>query len=210
MKALLIILLTINTVFAMDAQQAELTSKVKEEMPEWDTTTQDRVETYAPILIEVGLRLDVSPQLLLSVAWAESHFDPTAKSWAGARGIMQVKPSTQKWVFKKTLFSSCKEWSKKKQKIVKNKNCLARQQLIRASYTLMLKKYRVNHKILDNLFAGALYLKDLQDRYDGDIQKTVIAYNEGPTNMYKMIKKNFNLDKHRYYKKIQTRLVAMQ
>ena len=74
----------------------------------------------------------------------------------------------------------------------------------------MLNKYKVHHSILDNMLAGTLYIRYLQKKFDNDIQKTVIAYNEGPTKIRRLIKKNKDLDKHRYYVKIQTRLVAMQ
>ena len=33
-------------------------------------------------------------RLLAAIAWQESAFDPTARSWAGARGLMQIMPAT--------------------------------------------------------------------------------------------------------------------
>lgn len=36
----------------------------------------------------------IDPQLLRSIAWAESHFNPNAKSPTGAMGLLQVTPNT--------------------------------------------------------------------------------------------------------------------
>lgn len=40
----------------------------------------------------------VSPQLVLSIIKVESSFNPQAKSAKGAVGLMQILPSTAKWV----------------------------------------------------------------------------------------------------------------
>ena len=219
MKALIIILLSITSVCAVEVEQANLTAKVKEEMPSWDKTTLSRVEKYAPILVELAISLDMSPELLLSIAWAESHFDPKAKSWAGARGIMQVKPSTQRWMFKKFYGNSCKRLVNKNLVLKKPRvepvyeidmKCKSYQDKVRGVYSLMLNKYKVHHSVLDNMLAGTLYIRYLKNKFDGDVQKTVIAYNEGPTKAQRLIKKKKDLDKHRYYVKIHNRLVAMK
>ena len=81
----------------------------------------------------------VDPQLLRSVAWAESLFNPKARSRMGARGLLQVMPDTA-------------------------------------------RKYGATD--LDDpdqvMKAGARFLRVLLDRYQGDVQKAVAAYNCGP------------------------------
>jgi soluble lytic murein transglycosylase len=41
---------------------------------------------------------DVEPLLMWAVMREESRFDPEALSYAGARGLMQVTPTTQTWI----------------------------------------------------------------------------------------------------------------
>ena len=41
---------------------------------------------------------DVDSLLVWAVMREESRYDPEALSWAGARGLMQVIPSTQAWI----------------------------------------------------------------------------------------------------------------
>jgi peptidoglycan DL-endopeptidase CwlO len=49
---------------------------------------------YADMFIKAGAKYGVSPKLLAAVAKVESGYDPKAVSSAGARGLMQLMPST--------------------------------------------------------------------------------------------------------------------
>lgn len=100
-----------------------------------------------PIPVPVGLvaQLDaiaakagVDPQLLRTMAWAESSFNPTAKSSMGAMGLLQVMPETAHAFGAKDLNDPAQVMA-----------------------------------------AGAKYLRFLLDRYQGDVQKAVAAYNCG-------------------------------
>ena len=51
---------------------------------------------YAALFAKAGAQHGVSPALLTAVARAESGFDPTARSSAGAQGLMQLMPATAK------------------------------------------------------------------------------------------------------------------
>lgn len=49
---------------------------------------------YRDLFLAAGQRHDVDPLLLAAVARAESGYDPTAVSPAGAQGLMQIMPAT--------------------------------------------------------------------------------------------------------------------
>jgi soluble lytic murein transglycosylase-like protein len=53
-----------------------------------------RAEVYRPAINAAAERYEVSPALVSAIAHAESRFNPTAVSSAGARGIMQLMPAT--------------------------------------------------------------------------------------------------------------------
>ena len=48
------------------------------------------------IIFEVGTREGVDPRFIHAVIWQESRYDQTARSHAGAQGLMQLMPATAK------------------------------------------------------------------------------------------------------------------
>jgi soluble lytic murein transglycosylase-like protein len=82
---------------------------------------------------------DLNPALIAAVIHAESNFKPNARSYVGARGLMQIMPSTMRY--------------------------------LRAGNA-------ANPR--DNIFAGSKYLRELLDRFDGDLVFAIAAYNAGP------------------------------
>lgn len=51
---------------------------------------------YGEAIAEAAQSYDIHPALIAAVIKAESNFNPTAKSHRGARGLMQIIPSTQR------------------------------------------------------------------------------------------------------------------
>ncbi len=53
---------------------------------------------YYGIIKKYCKEYNVQPSVVLSVIWTESKFRPDAVSLAGAQGLMQLMPSTAKWL----------------------------------------------------------------------------------------------------------------
>lgn len=53
-----------------------------------------RISPYDEIFKRYAQEIGWDWRLLAAQAWSESHFDTTAVSWAGAKGLMQLMPST--------------------------------------------------------------------------------------------------------------------
>ena len=187
MKSIIILLLLSFSINPSTAN-TKLIDEVMKEFPKWDKKTIKRIQTYAPILIELSEGMNIDSQLVLSIAWTESHFNPNSTSHTGDKGIMQVQPSTQKWILKKRILGG------KYKKL----------------YYKTLKKYRVHHSILDNMFAGILYIDYLLEYFNGDIKKVVVAYNRGPRGVKKLIAKEFPLDDIDYLKKVNIKLAKIE
>ncbi len=53
---------------------------------------------YSATVEAAAAEFDVDPLLIWAVMREESRYDPEALSYAGARGLMQVMPSSQAWI----------------------------------------------------------------------------------------------------------------
>ncbi len=49
---------------------------------------------YARLVENQAAEFEIAPQLLYGLIFQESHFEPAARSYAGARGLMQILPGT--------------------------------------------------------------------------------------------------------------------
>lgn len=56
---------------------------------------------YRELVEREARRNGLDPLLVVAVMRVESHFDPNARSPVGARGLMQLMPSTAAWVGRK-------------------------------------------------------------------------------------------------------------
>jgi soluble lytic murein transglycosylase len=171
--------------YIVDFNRLTIEDTVVSNIPYWDLTTINRVEKFVPVIDLISRTTNVPLSLVVAIAWTESHFNPKSISSAGALGIMQVKPTTQKYIMKKFFYNNEK---------------------YRRLYTEIITQESIKFKNIDNLIAGTLYIKYLLKKYKGNIQKSIISYNMGPTGTSRMINKNYNLDTHNYFKKVSNKI----
>ena len=93
---------------------------------------------FGSLIYSEAKRNNLPPELVAAVAHTESKFQPTARSGAGAIGLMQLVPKTGRWLGASNLTDP-----------------------------------------VQNIMAGAKYLRYLTDRFGGDQQKAIAAYNAG-------------------------------
>ena len=70
----------------------------------FQNNTQEKVQKtvypleYSDLVEKAAAKYDLDPNLIYGVIHTESGFNPNAESSAGARGLMQVMPSTLDWL----------------------------------------------------------------------------------------------------------------
>jgi soluble lytic murein transglycosylase len=105
----------------------------------------------------------MDPYLLAAVIREESRFDPKAISRAGAMGLMQVIPSTWKWI------------SKQLHKIeIQNP---------KSEFRTLNSELRTDSDPFDpreNISRGSRYLRYLFDKFNRNLIIALSAYNAGP------------------------------
>jgi len=97
---------------------------------------------FGSLIYSEAKKNNLPPELVAAVAHTESKFVPTARSHAGAVGLMQLVPRTGRWLGAKNLTDPAQ-----------------------------------------NVQAGAKYLRYLTDRFGGNTQKAIAAYNAGEGNV---------------------------
>jgi soluble lytic murein transglycosylase-like protein len=97
------------------------------------------IDRFDSMIREAAQYYSLPASLVKAVVAAESAFETTAVSPAGAIGLMQLMPETARAMFVADAFDA-----------------------------------------RDNIFGGARYLRILANRFGGDVQRAVAAYNAGP------------------------------
>ena len=55
-------------------------------------------QPYSTTVEAAAAEFDLDPRLVWAVMREESRYDPEAVSYVGARGLMQIMPTTQEWI----------------------------------------------------------------------------------------------------------------
>lgn len=97
---------------------------------------------FGTLIYDEAIKNNISPELVAAVVHTESKFVPTARSGAGAIGLMQLVPKTGRWMGARDLTNPAQ-----------------------------------------NIAAGTRYLRYLNDRFNGDEEKTIAAFNAGEGNV---------------------------
>lgn len=118
---------------------------------------------FGSIIYHEAKKNGVRPELVAAVVQAESRFKPTARSGAGAVGLMQLVPRTGRWMGARDLTNP-----------------------------------------VQNIAAGAKYLKYLNDRFDGNETKMIAAYNAGEGNVKRFGGIPPFKETQKYVKKVRT------
>ena len=66
----------------------------KRERSDYYSLKNNQISKYDNLIKAYAQKLNWDWRLLAALIFQESHFDPKANSWAGAKGLMQVMPST--------------------------------------------------------------------------------------------------------------------
>lgn len=99
---------------------------------------------YKAIIEDAAIKYNVPAKLIESVIKHESGFNPTAVSSAGATGLMQLMPSTAKYLGVTDATNPTQ-----------------------------------------NIIGGTKYLRQMLDKFNGDMSLALAAYNAGPGNVSK-------------------------
>lgn len=134
-------------------------STVQRSLPE---KHQGEARRVARALIDEANARGFDPLLLVAVVRQESRFNPEARGRHGEIGLMQIKPSTARWLAHKAKM-----------------NPLSDAQIER----LLLSP-------VTNIQIGAAYLAHLKGSFKGSSQLYVSAYNMGPGNLRLRLKES--------------------
>ncbi|MGO9831363.1 MAG: lytic transglycosylase domain-containing protein [Myxococcaceae bacterium] len=155
--------------------QALIDSVLAKRAPDLGLTLRTQV---GRAIAEEARRAGYDPLLVLAVIDVESDFDEGAVSSRGARGMMQIRPSTLQFVAE------------------------------REGLRLSPEEVQADPALCVRL--GIRYLRSLQDRFGGDLELALMAYNGGPDRIRQALRSR-ELDAFRFYpRRVKRRFVRFR
>jgi soluble lytic murein transglycosylase len=143
--------------------QALIDSVLAKRAPELGLTLRTQV---GRAIAEEARRAGYDPLLVLALIDVESEFDESAVSARGARGLMQIRPSTLQFITE------------------------------REGLRLSSEEVAADPALCVRL--GIRYLRSLQDRFGGDLELALMAYNGGPDRIRQAFRAH-ELEAYRFY-----------
>ena len=172
--------------FSLDSEEKNLEKKLLKSLP---FLVRVNAKPYIKAILKVSELYQVDPIWVASVVWTESHFKPNALSDVGAHGLMQIMPTTKKYLYKLLK-------RKGRSLIVERSGFDLRDffdvSITKAEAPLLIKK-------IVHLELGVFYLKKLLKRFDNDHHIATIAYNMGPSWTRRKLTQNIPLGKKNHY-----------
>tara|TARA_Y100000768_G_scaffold359782_1_gene316549 strand:- start:6996 stop:7793 length:798 start_codon:yes stop_codon:yes gene_type:complete len=133
------------------------------------TSLAKKAKKYLRAVLILSEKHQVDPLWVLSVMWTESHFNPTAQSIVGARGLMQIMPKTKSYLYHSLI--------KKGHKLTVEEDHFNINQFF--PYRVMPNQMESHTAKLINIELGIIYLRQLLNYFKNHRYATV-AYNMGP------------------------------
>lgn len=153
----------IDRVQLLTSQQGQIIDKYyAPQQPSLLKPVSQEPNQITQMIDHVAAKVSLAPELIHSVVAAESAYNPTAVSHAGAQGLMQLMPETAQELGVKDSFDP-----------------------------------------FQNLLGGSKYLKQLLDKYDGDLDHALAAYNWGQGNVDRHGLENLPEETRNYLAKIK-------
>lgn len=148
----------------------------------------NRAKIYLRAILKVSERHQVDPIWVLSVMWTESNFDYSAKSWAGARGLMQIMPDTRKFVYG--------VYKSEGQNLIVEEGKFNIYEYFQHGINQKNEDIYINK--LANIELGVIYLKKLLNSFKSH-QYATVAYNMGPGWTRGRLRKNLPVGQKNVY-----------
>ncbi len=165
--------------------KAEVEEKILANLPVYLAA---KAKKYLRAVLILSEKHQIDPIWILSVMWTESNFDYSAKSWAGARGLMQIMPDTRKFIYT--------GYKKSGKKLVVEQDGFDINKYF--PYKVSQKSIKRHQKKLINIELGIIYLKKLLYSFKNHKYATV-AYNMGPGWTRHRLRKNLPVGQKNLY-----------
>ena len=121
-------------------------------------------------------KFQVDPFWVLAVMWTESHFNPKARSYVNARGLMQIMPRTGYFLAG----------------------------LLEKPVKSLRSAIQITKKPEPNIEMGAFYLKKILRDFNGHYIHATAAYNMGPGGVKKRLRKGLRVgNRNKYVNKVK-------